>query len=194
MTREPRKLGQAPDAAGLRVIAIAHLARFAATEAGLAHVLNRRIERWTRAAAAAGLDAEIIATARDAARAAVPGIIASLRDLGAVDDGAFAASRARRLAREGKSRRATIAHLAAKGIDQSMAAAAISDDPSRDVASACAYLRRRRLPPFGPGDPLRALAALARGGFDRDTADRALALDAEAAEALVIALKRGDTG
>lgn len=193
MKREAHKSGPAPDAAKLREIAIAHLARFAATEAGLVRVLTRRIDRWVRVAEADGTPPETIAAARSAGRGAIPGIVASLRDLGALNDTAFAASRAKRLAREGKSRRATLAHLAGKGIDPAIAAEVAVDNPARDLAAACAYLRRRRLPPFGVSEPLRALAALARGGFDRDTAERALALDADAAEALVNALRRGET-
>jgi len=188
MKIEGRKPGPAPDARRLREAALAHLARFAATEAGLARVLTRRVERWARSME----DAEAALPQRQAALAAIPGIISELRALGALNDEAFAASRARRLARSGKSRRAAIVHLAAKGIDAGLAAAATESQAAQDVASACAYLRRRRLPPFGAGDALKAMAALARNGFDRDTAERALALDAESAEALVIALRRGE--
>ncbi len=192
MKREPRKLGPPPDDHRLREAAIAHLARFAATEAGLARVLNRRIDRWVRAAEADAVAPETIAAARATGRAAIPGIVAALRDLGAVDDAAFAASRARRLARGGKSRRATIAHLATKGVDAEIVAALVPEDPARDLAAACLYLRRRRLPPFGAGDRLRALGSLARQGFERGTAERALDLDPAEAEALVLAARRGD--
>jgi regulatory protein len=191
MKREERKPGPPPTEHRLREAAIAHLARFAATEAGLTRVLTRRIDRWVRAAEADGTGPETIAAARTAGRAAIPGIIASLRALGAVNDTEFAASRARRLAREGKSRRATIAHLATKGIDTDLAASLVPDNQARDLAAACLYLRRRRLPPFGEGDRMRALASLARQGFDRSTAEQALALDRSAAEALVLAARSG---
>ncbi|MCW8308212.1 RecX family transcriptional regulator [Acidiphilium sp. PA] len=194
MKRAERKPGPPPTDHRLREAAIAHLARFAATEAGLARVLTRRVDRWVRAAEADGAEPATIAAARTAARAAIPGIIASLRALGAVNDAEFAASRARRLAREGKSRRATIAHLATKGIDTEVAARLVPDDATRDLAAACLYLRRRRLPPFGDGDRMRALGSLARQGFDRGTAERALALDRPEAEALVLAARRGDPG
>jgi regulatory protein len=187
-----RKLGPPPNDHRLREAAMTHLARYAATEAGLARVLTRRIDRWVRAATEAGMEPDTIAAARFAGRAAIPGIVASLRDLGAVDDAAFAASRARRLAREGKSRRATLAHLAAKGVDAETAAALVPEDTARDLAAACLYLRRRRLPPFGAGDRLRALGSLARQGFDRETAERALGLDFAEADALVRAARRGD--
>jgi regulatory protein len=193
MKIEGRKPGPAPDARRLREAALAHLARFAATEAGLARVLTRRVERWARAVAEAGdADADGVFRQRAAALAAIPKVIAELRAIGALDDSAYAESRARRLARAGKSRRATMAHLAAKGVDAGLVATIVTDDPAQDLAAACAYLRRRRLPPFGPGETMRALAALARAGFARDIADRALALDAAEAEALVMALRRGE--
>ncbi|MCF3947944.1 regulatory protein RecX [Acidiphilium iwatense] len=193
MKRNPRDIGAPPDAARLREAALAHLARFAATEAGLARVLGRRVDRWVRAAESAGLAPDSIAQARRDGRAAIPLVIAALRDLGALNDTTFAESRARRLAREGHSRRAALVHLAMKGVDQDIAAEALPESPERDLAAACTYLRRRRLPPFAGGEALRmkALAALARGGFDRDIAERALALDADSAETLVIALRQG---
>jgi len=188
--KPPPALSKPPDATSLRAAALAHLARFAASEAGLARVLERRVDRWARAAERAGLDAEAIAVSVSAARCVIPPIIASLRAIGAVNDAEFAASMARRLARSGKSRLAALAHLAARGIDRELAADLVPEDPEQSLASACIALRRRRLPPFGEGDRLRALATLARAGFDRRTAERALALDAEEAEARIIAARR----
>ena len=176
----------------LREAALAHLARFAATEAGLTRVLQRRVTSWLRKAEAAGRDPESAAATARAAKAAIPGIVAGIRALGAVDDAAFAASRARRLTREGKSRRAALAHLAAKGVDQSLAAATLPEDPERDLAAACGYLKRRRLPPFGPMNETirtKALASLARAGYSRDLAERAIALDHDTAENLLKKLR-----
>lgn len=173
--------GKPPDGAKLYEAALNHLARYAATEAGLARVLARKVDRWARLYA--GEDAEPEETARAArqAKAAIPGVIARLRELGAVNDDAFAASRAKRLTREGKSRRATLAHLAAKGV----VGARLEEDPDRELAAACAYLRRRRAGPFGETPELKILAAMARGGFSQDVARRALRLDREEADALI---------
>ena len=189
--RESRPAGPAPDAAALREAALLHLSRFAASEAQLAAVLGRRIERWARRAEAEGRDAAAVVRDRDQARAAIAPVIAALRDLGVLNDAEFAASRAKRLTREGRSRRATLAHLAARGIRQETAEEILPEDDARDLAAACAFLRRRRLPPFAAGDRLRALAALARAGYDRDTAEQALDLDPEDAEDRIIALRRG---
>ncbi|HET9148414.1 MAG TPA: RecX family transcriptional regulator [Acetobacteraceae bacterium] len=182
-----------PDEASLREAALAHLSRFAATEASLARVLYRRVDRWARQAEAAGQEPEFIQTVARSAKAAIPKVIAAARGLGAVDDAAFAASRARRLTRAGKSRRAALAHLAAKGVDPELAAETLPEDAGRDLAAACAYLKRRRLPPFAEADEaarMKALASLARAGYSRDVAERALDLDGEAAESLLLRLRQ----
>jgi regulatory protein len=175
--------GKPPDAARLYEAALNHMARYAATEMSLARVLARRVDRWARLQEEEG-DAENIAQAMRRAKAEIPGVLSRLRELGVLNDTAFAASRAKRLTREGKSRRATLAHLAAKGIK----APALPDDPERELAAACAYLRRRRAGPFGPAPTDKILAAMARGGFSQSTARRALALEREEAEALINAL------
>ena len=187
----PRPPGKQPDRSTLHEAALRHLARFAATEAGLLRVLERRILRWQRAS---GETDATVTTSRAAARDVVQALVAA----GALDDATFAAARARRLVRAGRSRRAVSAHLAAKGVDAETASAAL---PSADAEflAAIAFLRRRRLGPFrpaaqdaaDPADRMRELATLGRAGFPRDIAERALRLDpAEAAE-LLAELKRG---
>jgi len=183
-----------PDARQLHEAALAYLARFAATQAGLRRVLERRIARWARAAEAEH-GTEIAAEGTRTARAAIDPVVARLAAAGAVDDAAFAAARARRLTRAGKSRVAAAAHLAAKGVDQATAAAALGSDPEAELGAALALAARRRIGPFRPGEPpdaagkLRELAVLARAGFPRAIAQRALRLDRAEAEALVIALR-----
>lgn len=184
----------APTAASLREAALAHLARFAATAAGLARVLARRVDRWERA----GGDPE----AARPARAAIPGIVRDLVAIGAVNDAEFAASRARRLARAGASRRAVAAHLAARGVAAEVAQAADPDSEEREYTAALAYARRRRIGPFGPraaaeasvedegGARQKTLAKFARAGFSRAVAERALATDPETAETLLLAARR----
>jgi regulatory protein len=174
--------------AGLHDAAMAHLARYATTQAGLARVLDRRVERWARAT---GAEAETVAQARAAVRAVVARLVAA----GLVDDAAFAASRARRLTQGGRSRRAVAAHLAARGVAGDAVRAALPEDGQTELAAAAAFVRRRRIGPFRAGvadaeGALRELAMMARAGFDRETAIRALGLDAAAAEDLVIGLRR----
>ncbi len=197
--------GPAPDRARLREAALAHLARFAASEAGLLRMLDRRIRRWAQRAGAEGAAPEQVALQSRAARDEARLVAARLVADGVLDDGAYAEARARSLARSGRSRRATLAHLAGRGVDPELARSALPDDPDIDLAAAVLQARRRRIGPYADGegdagaeaataDPVarnRALAALGRAGFDRDTAERALGLDRAAADALILALRRG---
>lgn len=181
---------QPPDAAKLYESALNHLARYAATEAGLARVLTRKVERWVRETAGEAADPESAAAAARSAKAAIPGVIARLKAAGALNDGEFAASRAKRLTRAGKSRRGACAHLAAKGVRAETANAVLPEDPERELAAACAYLRRRRAGPFGEAPALKILAAMARAGFSQSVARQAMRLDREEAEARIMALGR----
>jgi regulatory protein len=173
-----------PDRAKLYEAALNHLARYAATEASMARVLGRKVDRWARMVGE-DADPDSTAAAARATKAAIPGIIKSLREAGVLSDDAFAASRAKRLTREGKSRRGALAHLAAKGVQPALAGAVLREDPERELAAACAYLRRRRAGPFGDAPELKVLAAMARAGYGQDIARRALRLDREEAEALI---------
>ncbi|MEO3472369.1 RecX family transcriptional regulator [Roseomonas sp. CAU 1739] len=193
--REARPAGHAPTASRLREVALAHLARFAATEVALRRVLERRIDRWARAAEAEGQPREPTAAAAAAARAAAGEVAKSLVVAGAVDDAAFAESRARRLARAGRSRRAIAAHLSAKGVAAETAAAAIPDGEDAELDAALAYCRRRRIGPFARAEMdaearRKALGALARGGFAQPVARRALAMDPAEAEDRLLAARR----
>jgi regulatory protein len=174
-----------PDEAKLYEAGLNHLARYAATEAGMARVLARKIDRWARLYAGETADPEATNQAARGARAAIPRVIARLKAANVLDDSAFAASRAKRLTREGKSRRFALAHLAAKGVAPAAASAAVADDPERELAAACAYLRRRRAGPFGAAEELKTLAAMARTGFSQETARRALRMGRDEAEAMI---------
>lgn len=184
-----------PDARALHEAALAYLARFAATRAGLRRVLERQVDRWARAAEAEH-GAEHAAEGARAARAAIESVVARLADAGAVDDAAFAAARARRLTRTGKSRVATAAHLAAKGVDAMTAAAVLGSEPEAEFAAALVLAARRRIGPFRAGAPpdaagsRRELGVLARAGFPRDVAERALRLDPATAAERLAALRR----
>jgi regulatory protein len=167
-----------PDEGKLYEAALNHLARYAATEAGMARVLARKVDRWARLEAA---EPEAV----KAAKARIPPVIAKLKAANVLNDDAFAESRARRLTREGKSRRAALAHLAAKGVGAEAAKAAVADDPARELAAACAFLRRRRAGPFGDAPELKVLGAMARAGFSQATARAALRLGRDEAEALI---------
>jgi regulatory protein len=172
----------------LREAALAHLARFATTEAGLRRVLGNRIRRWARAAAEEGQEPEAIAAAAATAQAQAAAIAARLVQAGAVDDALFAQARARRLQGSGRSARATLAHLSAKGVAPETARAALDHaDMPGEFAAALILCRKRRFGPFAAAPPEPALrqkwlASLARAGFSGEVARRALALSRPEAE------------
>jgi regulatory protein len=180
-------MSKPPDEASLYEAALTHLSRYAATESGLARVLARKIDHWARLQEAA--DGETISAAARNAKSCIPLIITRLQTANLLNDGAFATARAKRLTAQGKSRRGALAHLAAKGVAPGTAAEALADDPERELAAACAFLRRRRAGPFGSTPELKILGAMARAGFTQNTAKQALGLDKEEAEAKIKALK-----
>ena len=190
-----RPAGPPPDAASLHEAALAYLARYAATEALLRRVLDRRVDRWARAASGE-MDAELLAMQTAAAKAATRTVVARLVTAGAVNDLTFAEGRARSLSRSGRSRRAMLADLATRGVDQEIVRSVLTEDPENELAAALVLARKRRIGPFRQGDPPdlagrhRELGVLARAGFAQDVARRALSMDTDQAEALVMAFRR----
>jgi regulatory protein len=170
----------APDAASLREAALNYVARYATTEAGLRQVLHRRIDLWARQAA--GVDD--VGERAAAAKAAVPGVIARLVELGLLNDAAFAENRARGLALSGRSHRAIAARLMAKGIDPERARAVLPEGEEAELVSALILARKRRIGPFRTKQPdqNKELGVLARAGFPRDVALRALGMEPDEAE------------
>ena len=193
-----RTAGPAPSASALREAALRHLARFAATRAGLLRVLDRRIDRWLHRAQGEALAdaAAAAASAQDAARAhdAAARVVEALAGEGLVDDAAFAEARHRRLSRAGRSARAIEAALAKAGVDAATAQTIVETDADAEFDRALLAARRKRIGPFArPGetpDRQRALGQLARAGFGREVAQRVLSMPAEDAEARVLAIRR----
>ncbi|MBE9606162.1 RecX family transcriptional regulator [Acetobacteraceae bacterium H6797] len=189
--------GPAPTETSLREAALAHIARFAATESGLRAVLRRRVDRWALRARDEGMAEEQIARARAEGRRAADAVAARMTELGAINDQAFAESRARRLRRAGRSSQAIAAHLAAKGVARDLVDPALDAAPGEELDAAIAFLRRRRAGPFGdtpveemePQARQKLLAAMGRAGFEHETARRALDLSREEAEERLIAAR-----
>ena len=175
------------DEAVLRALGLDYATRYGGTTASMARILDRRIQRWERAMLSAG-DADVDAVAGQVAvlKQTAAKVVASLAALGAVDDAAFAKGRARRLRRSGRSRRAVLAHLGAKGVAATLADAAAPEDEAAEFMAALAFARRRRVGPFArdgePEDRMRALAAFGRAGFSGAMARRALECDPEEAQ------------
>ena len=172
-----------PNDSNLYEAALNHLARYPSTEASIARLLTKRVQKWARLQASPDTTPDEAEAA--AAKRAITTVIARLKAEGVLNDAAFALAREKRLRREGKSRLYAIAHLAANGVAPSTAKTLLPEDPDRELAAACAYLRRRRAGPFGDAPEPKTLAALARTGFSQDIAERALRLDRDTAEELI---------
>jgi len=175
--RQPKKA----TAKHLENVALWYLQRFAASADSLRRVLMRRVDKSVRAHD----------TDRAEGAALVDDTIARFRASGLLDDLVYAEGRARSLHRRGLSVRGIRARLRAKGVgagDIEAALAALRDDAAEpDLAAAITYANRRRIGPYrkeGDREALRErdLAALARRGFDYDTARRVI--DAASAEEL----------
>lgn len=194
---KPPLPAHAPDAAALHDAALTYLARYAATEASLRRMLERRIDRWARLAQSADTDRDAITQQIAEAKREASAVVARLAAAGAVNDAAFAESRIRSLVRAGRSRRAIGAHLAAKGVGAETQRSVLPENAAEaELAAALVLARRRRIGPFRAGDPpdvagrRRELAIFARAGFPQSVAARALDTDPEQAEALVNLLRR----
>jgi regulatory protein len=101
------------------------------------------------------------------------------RASGVLDDGRFAKNLAERLRGKGASKRMLKKKLLARGIGRDVADEVARASPDSDLEAARAFARRRRIGPHRPeaerlANRRRDLAALARQGFDHDTALRAL--------------------
>jgi regulatory protein len=181
-----------PDAGGLYQAALDYLARYAATEAGLRRVLERRIDRWLRAQP----DPEAAEPVARAALGAVSGVVRRLAESGALSDAAFAENRARSLLRNGRSTRSVQMLLVAKGVPPDLARAAVVSDAETELAAALVLARKRRIGPYrvaGDGDAvarMKEMGVLARAGFSREVAGRALETSLEDAEARISELRR----
>lgn len=159
--------------------ALHYLGRYASSAENLRRVLMRRVRRHSP---------------EDAQQASplIDELIARYREVGLLNDAAYAAARVQSLSRRGESLRGMRARLAAKGVAAEDIADALIGLPlaaaDPDLAAACVFARRRRLGPYRRSPDVersRELAAFARAGFSRRIAEAVLACpDVEAAEAL----------
>lgn len=175
-----------PDEAALYAAAMRHVARYAATEARLLEVLENWIRRWLERRQ----DPDPADTA--AARAAARRVVARLVATGAVNDAAFAHGRAARLARSGRSRSQSVAHLRSRGVATELSRRAVQESAGDELHAALLFARRRRLGPFRVNESslrtshmARTLARFVRAGFPLSVARAVLALSHDAACAML---------
>jgi regulatory protein len=190
-SRSPRPPGPPPDEAALHEAGVAYLARYAASQTGVMRVLERIVDRWAQRARRDGVEAELASAQAAAAREAVRAVAARLAEIGAVNDAAFAATRARNLLLAGRPHRAVFAHLAAKGVHGETIQAALAAAGVDELTVALVFARRRRIGPFRAKEigHQRELAMLCRAGFSQEIARRALHTSRAEAEVALDALR-----
>lgn len=184
----------APSRASLHETALSYLSRTAATAATVRRALDRKVTTWARRAVR-GCEGEADTIEAEVARCRedIEQIVARLGEVGVVNDAAFAEARARSLSLSGRSRRAIAAHLAAKGVDGETARAAAPRDADVELGAALAFARKRKIGPFAADESnldrderrkaeSKALAAMARAGFDWNVCERAFRMDRQQAE------------
>jgi regulatory protein len=178
-----------PTEATLHEAALAYLARYAASRAGLIRVLDRRLARWARTTP--DVPAETLAECRAAVRRVADRLVQS----GVIDDAAFAESRARSLTRAGRSRRAVAAHLGARGIAQEAVAAVLAEETDTELTACLILTRKRRIGAFRSADKAedrrRELGVLARAGYAQSVAEAALDMSQDEAEDRINRLRQG---
>ena len=181
--RSGRRKRRKATAQSLRNAALFYLQRYSTSAENLRRILMRRVER---AAHAHGSDIKEGARFLDE-------IIIRYREMGLLDDRAYATAQTQSLHRRGTSLRAIRARLHAKGVGRKEIDRALTNlEPSTidpDIPAAVIIARRRRLGPWRLSDRAdhrqRDLATLARRGFSFAVATQVI--DAES-EALVEAL------
>jgi len=175
--RGPRKISES----GLRNAALHYLQRFSSSKENLKRVLMRRVQRA----------AHVHETDMDQATQWIEALVASLARSGMVDDKLYAEGRTRALFRRGVPPNGIAQRLRQKGVEPDLIESVLSDLYEETVnptlLAAIKLAKRRRLGPYRSPD-IRAerqdkdLAAIARAGFDYETARKVVF--AESASAL----------
>lgn len=165
MEIERNKKPRSPlDPEGLERLALFYVGRYATTRAKLRTYLSRKLKE--RGWAGANLpDLEALAE--------------RMRTLGYLDDSAFAAARAASLQRRGYGERRVRDALRAAGVDAADRVEAQDRARSGAMDAALRFAKRKRLGPYGEGQPDRealrkAFAALMRAGHSVDIARQVL--------------------
>ncbi|HEX3775090.1 MAG TPA: RecX family transcriptional regulator [Polyangiaceae bacterium] len=156
--------------AGLDAAALRYLERFDCSSAKLLRVLTERLTKATRA----GVDTS-------EARLVVGELLERYQASGLIDDRRFAQNFAARQRDRGSSRRMIEQKLRLRGISGELTQQVLAQPELREseLEAARAFARRRRLGPHRKPELREAnrrkdLMALARAGFDFDTAARAI--------------------
>lgn len=145
-----------------------YLERYASSTANLERILARKAEKRARLRGEEGNSHEAL----------VEAAVAKIRELGLLNDEAYAQSRLDSLRRRGTSRRHVAGKLGAKGVPREIVERVMAADETDEASAARRHAQRRRLGPYGSNDPSlkrdRDLASLMRAGFSYSHALQAL--------------------
>lgn len=157
--------------AALSAVALAYLDRVPASR----RALTRKLEAWV---VARGEPPDV-----EAARLLIDALLERYERSRLIDDSRLAENVLGSARAKGQSRRAIEQRLATRGVARTSITQVLDDErrtsTNAEFLAAVAFVRRRRLGPHRPEaeraeNRRRDLAALARAGFDFDTAIRAL--------------------
>ena len=177
---KPRKFGEKPrdkrppnvSRVGLEASALRYLERFDCSTARLKKILDERVAKAKRA----GAEEEAAA-----APAIIEQILERYQSSGLINDQRFAQNFAERQRDRGASRRMIEQKLRLRGISAELVQQIFprGESAKSELEAAHAFARRRRLGPHRKPDVREAyrkkdLMALARAGFDYDTASRVI--------------------
>jgi regulatory protein len=144
----------------LRSLALHYVGRFATTQGKLAAYLTRKVRErgW-----------------QDDEPPAISDVVERMAELRYVDDAAFAEGKAAALKRRGLGSYRISATLAQAGISRDLAQENSAMDRDEAYAVAIAFARRKRIGPFAPNAPDKALygrwiASMMRAGHKGDIA------------------------
>ncbi|MDX2028416.1 MAG: RecX family transcriptional regulator [Alphaproteobacteria bacterium] len=176
MKRKSRRYA-IPTSERLAKVALAYLARYAASEAALRRVLENRLRRAAMHDTAFASDH----VAQKKLRETITNIIERHTKNGVLNDKAFTETKLNSLRRAGRSRRAIEQKLAQAGISKNIVRTAFEGEESEEVELTAArkLARRKKLGAFrsgktAPDQRRKDLAVLARAGFSLAIARMAL--------------------
>lgn len=172
--KTPRKI--TPDY--LHNSGLAYLQRFASSTGNFRSVMMRKVDRSCRAHPEQD---------REACAEMVEDLIAKFLRAGLLDDTGYVRGAVGSLRRRGLSSRAIQARLAAKRLDASLVAGALTEHETDDFMAALRLAQRKRIGPFSAhpdrdeGQRNREMAALGRAGYDYGIVMKLLSMTAEEA-------------